>query len=73
MDLALTILFCLYLALALSAPFFAIPAVVICRKLDIAMWRGVVAGIPLIGLPLFALLLRRPAGVALSPDPVVRR
>jgi hypothetical protein len=60
MDLALTILFYVYVGLALSAPTFVIPAVVICRKSSNPSWKGVIAGVPLIGLPLFALLIRFP-------------
>ena len=59
MDLVLTILFCVYAALGISAPVFVIPAVIISRKLSNATWRGVVAGIPWLGLPLFALMIRR--------------
>ena len=60
MDLFLTVLFYVYVGLACSAPLFAIPAVVICRKLSDASWKGAVACVPWIGLPLFALMIRFP-------------
>jgi hypothetical protein len=57
MDLVLTILFYVYLGLALSAPLLVFPALLICRKLANPLWKGLVVLIPLLGLPLFSLIL----------------
>jgi len=58
MDLTLTILFYVYAWLALAAPLFVIPSVVICRRRSTSAWRAIVVGIPWFGLPLFALMIR---------------
>ena len=60
MDIFLTILFYVYLGLALSAPFLVIPAILICRKLANPWWKRLVVLIPLFGLPLFALIIKLP-------------
>jgi len=60
LDFVLTILFYVYAGLAFSAPLFAIPAFVICRRLSNPSWKGVVACIPWLGLPVFAWMIRFP-------------
>jgi hypothetical protein len=60
MDVFLTILFYVYLGLALSAPFLVIPAIWICHKLSNPWWKGLVVLIPLFGLPLFSLIIKLP-------------
>ncbi len=60
MDLFLTVLFYIYLTLALSAPLLVIPAIVMCRTLSNPSWKGLVVLIPLVGLPLFSLLITLP-------------
>jgi len=57
MDVFLTILFYVYLGLALSTPLLVIPALLICRKLSNPSWKGLVVLIPIVGLPLFSLIL----------------
>ena len=60
MDIVLTILFYIYLGLFLSAPFLLIPAVLICRKLSNPWWKGLVMLVPVLGVPLFFLMLKLP-------------
>jgi hypothetical protein len=60
MDVLLTILFYAYLGLTVSTPLLVIPAMLICRKLSNPWWKGLVVLMPLLGLPLFTLMLRLP-------------
>jgi hypothetical protein len=60
MEIFLTILFYVYLGLALSAPFLVIPAILICRASANPWWKGLVVLIPLFGLPLFCLMVKLP-------------
>jgi len=57
MDVFLTILFYVYLGLALSTPLLVIPAPLICRKLSNSSWKALVVLIPIFGFPLFSLIL----------------
>jgi hypothetical protein len=73
LDLALTVLFCVYVGLALSAPLFVVPATVICRKLGKPSWKGAIACIPWLGLPMFALIIGSSQESAGSTRPADRR
>jgi hypothetical protein len=61
MDRALTALFYLYLALALTAPLLLVPAVLICRRSSNPLWKSALVLIPWVGLPLFSVLVKLPA------------
>jgi hypothetical protein len=60
MDTLLTVLVYEYVGLAFSAPLLVIPAMLICRKLANPWWKSLVILIPLLGLPLFSLILKLP-------------
>jgi len=67
MDVILTVLFYVYVALAFSAPLFVIPAIVICRKLSNPFWKGAIVCIPWLGLPLFVLMIHFTKKSTLQP------
>jgi hypothetical protein len=60
MDCFLTILFYVYLGLAVSTPLLIVPAIVLCHKTCNPLWKSLAVIIPVLGLPLFCLALDLP-------------
>lgn len=68
MDVFLTILFYVYLGLALTAPLLVIPAMFLCRNLSNPWRKGLVVLIPWFGLSFFSLIIKLPQALPKRGD-----